>query len=151
MRDASELSSRHALASDRIAAATARSEPNRCVAMPGRSNTRTVQHPAWTFVEHRDGNTAFWTWTRLLLNGRAKTTSPRFANYGEAVFDAISNGFKPSDESWAVVTSNGTTHFNAERFAQKGTSTANEHLHSGQLPRRAQPPPRSNRPKRKDR
>ena len=114
--------------------------------MPGRSNTRTVQHPAWTFVEHQDGSTPFWTWARLLLNGRAKTTSPRFANYGEVVFDAISNGFKPSDESWAVVTSNGTTYFNMGRFAQNGTSTPSKRLHLGQLPKRAQPPPRSNRP-----
>jgi hypothetical protein len=75
------------------------------VEIPG----ETACAPRWVLTEIQDGQSPAWTWSRCLSDGSVETTSGPFAGYGEAITDAIANGFMPKDEAWAVVSANGIT------------------------------------------
>jgi hypothetical protein len=102
---------------------------------PGAQESNSLK-PHWVFKELSNGQAPSWTWTRRLSNGQTKNASQPFGEYGQAVMDAITNGFKPKDNTWSVIGITGiTSEFNAEPkislSIRKKASTA---------PRAAEPP-----------
>ena len=55
----------------------------------------------WVFTRRKDQPT-LWTWRLLGAAGRAEQQAGDFPNYGEALQDAIHNGFRPREDDWVV-------------------------------------------------
>ena len=67
----------------------------------------------WQFVEVSAIPKSRWRWKKILVSDALETVSEDFADYGLAVCDALSHGFKPKRQHWSMVTRHGTTHYRA--------------------------------------
>jgi hypothetical protein len=65
----------------------------------------------WQFVEGYEGDSSFWSWRVVNMDGSIESQSPPFSTYGLAVGDAIKNGFQPRQQHWLVGTRHTITHF----------------------------------------
>ena len=72
-------------------------------------NVRSV----WEFIEVRVGRSQTWKWSV----GAISRASASFSGYGEAVTDAIENGFSPTEHDWVVVGASGSVHLYKGRTA----------------------------------
>ena len=55
----------------------------------------------WVFTRRKDQPT-LWTWRLLGAAGGVEQQAGDFPNYGEALQDAIHNGFLPREDDWVV-------------------------------------------------
>ena len=67
----------------------------------------------WQFLQLSKSSPSHWQWRCIGRDGNVEKTSGPFPDYGCCVYDAVSNGFKPKYEDWAVVTPFGISHFSA--------------------------------------
>jgi hypothetical protein len=51
----------------------------------------------WWFKECTKSHPTRWMWKKLAVDGSIEQQSAEFKSYGEAVNDAIRQGFRPSD------------------------------------------------------
>lgn len=65
----------------------------------------------WHFVEGYEGEATFWSWRTINGDGTIETQSASFSTYGQAVSEAIRNGFQPRLQHWVVATRHTVTHF----------------------------------------
>ena len=65
----------------------------------------------WQFVEGYEGNTTHWSWRAVRGDGTIESQSEQFSTYGQAVSEAIKNGFQPRQQHWVVATRHTVTHF----------------------------------------
>jgi hypothetical protein len=71
----------------------------------------------WLFKELRGAKPRSWAWRALRVDGSIESTSGEFKNYGAAMHDAITNGFRPTESHWVVESEHHTTHFEPGRRA----------------------------------
>jgi hypothetical protein len=65
----------------------------------------------WQFVEGYEGNATHWSWRTVKGDGTIESQSQPFSTYGQAVSEAIKNGFQPRLQHWVVATRHTITHF----------------------------------------
>ena len=65
----------------------------------------------WHFVEGYEGEATYWSWRTVNGDGTIETQSASFSTYGQAVSEAIKNGFQPRLQHWVVATRHTVTHF----------------------------------------
>jgi hypothetical protein len=65
----------------------------------------------WHFVEGYEGDATYWSWRTVSGDGTIETQSASFSTYGQAVSEAIRNGFQPRLQHWVVATRHTVTHF----------------------------------------
>src|SRR5688572_17428804 len=65
----------------------------------------------WQFVEGYEGNATYWSWRTVKGDGSIESQSESFSTYGQAVSEAIKNGFQPRLQHWVVATRHTITHF----------------------------------------
>jgi hypothetical protein len=65
----------------------------------------------WQFVEGYEGNTTHWSWRTVRGDGTIESQSEQFSTYGQAVSEAIKNGFQPRQQHWVVATRHTVPHF----------------------------------------
>jgi len=65
----------------------------------------------WWFKEFAVPQPARWTWRTLKVDGSIEQQSREFPSYGAAVHDAIINGFRPTEDHWAIESTHLITHF----------------------------------------
>lgn len=65
----------------------------------------------WLFTERANTLRRGWTWQLLKDDGSILKESAEFANYGEAVHDAIINGFHPIQDHWVIESKHCVTHY----------------------------------------
>jgi hypothetical protein len=65
----------------------------------------------WQFIAHHDGVRESWSWRRLVIDGAVEATSERHTDFGKAVLDAVTNGFKPRTQGYVVISREWVTHY----------------------------------------
>ena len=89
--------------------------------------------PRWHVIEFTRSIDNRWSWRRLLTDGSIDTLSEPFEDYGNCVYDAIKNGFRPALHHWVVTTPLGVTHYNGKAeivVIPKGEGTSDPQLPS---------------------
>jgi hypothetical protein len=71
----------------------------------------------WLFKELRGAKPRRWAWRVLRVDGSIESTSGEFKDYGAAMHDAITNGFRPTECHWIVESEHHTSHFEPGRRA----------------------------------
>jgi hypothetical protein len=76
---------------------------------------RELMPTRWWFKESIAVYPSRWTWRTLNVDGSVDQQSAEFGSYGAAVQDALTHGFHPSDDDWAIESARLTSHFASQK------------------------------------
>src|SRR6185503_3685803 len=64
----------------------------------------------WELVLHENGART-WSWRRIDAGGAIEQCSEGYADFGQAVADAVNHGFRPKECHWLIKSATWTHHF----------------------------------------
>jgi hypothetical protein len=65
----------------------------------------------WKITQHREHGRNYWTWSLLAADGTIDAISGNLADYGATIHDAVTHGFRPTEDHWIVQSVYYTTHY----------------------------------------